>query len=148
MDDSETRQREEFLKLLQSSLQKAEAQTRKFRGLDTGLLVTNIVLGGLSAVLAGGIAVTGEPVTGALDVANVASGWQIICFLIAILAAATTVSGSIHKAFRITDRLAAAIACTSALRSLQLGVTVAATDIGSAVAEYKQLLREHPDILA
>jgi len=148
MDDNEARQREDFLKLLQSSLQKAEAQTSKYRGLDTGLLVTNIVLGGLSAVLAGGIAVTGEPVAGALDVPNVASGWQIICFLVAILAATTTVSGSIHKAFRITDRLAAAIACTSALKSLQLGITVAGADINNAVTEYKQLLRDHPDILA
>ncbi len=147
MSNEQTR-REEFLQLIRGSLQRAEQAVVTYRRLDTGLLLGSIVLGALSTALAGSIAIAGEAATTPLDVPEVASGWQIICFPVAILAAAATISGSVHKSFRVTENLASAVACTSSMRFLELSVTLSDADVDKAVAEYQRLLREHATILA
>jgi hypothetical protein len=147
-DEEKTRQREEILNMIRGSLQKSEKAVEKYRRLDASLLITSIALGALSTTLAGGIAVAGEPAASALDVPNVASGWQIVCVLVAICAAVATISGSVHKSFRITENLASAIACSSALKFLELSVTFSGSDVQQVVGEYSRLLREYATVLA
>lgn len=151
MSDEQATKRQEILKLIQNSREKASSEAEKFRRLDTTLLVSSIVLGALSTALAGSIAVGGEPVANTLNVtstANAISGWQVICFLVAFLAATSTIAGSVHKALRVAENLASAVTCSSWLKSLELSISLSNADIDSAVEEYKRLLREHSSILA
>ncbi len=135
-------ERAHVLALVQRGLRQAAAHLKWLRRLDTWLLVTSIVLGALATVLAGGAAAAGEGAT------NLAGSWQAICIGIAVITALGTVCGTLHKTFRVSDRLGAAVACQGKLQALELSLALTGKDPVEAAQVYEQILREHPECLA
>lgn len=141
MHKGQNKQREEILKLVREGIYKTESYAKKYKKLDMWLLITSIVLSTLATVLAGGTAAGGKPVMEALG------GWRVVCSIVAAFTAVGTISSTLHKAFQVTNHLAAAVACISKLKSLELTITVTEKEPSEVTEAYKQILVEHPEFL-
>src|SRR3954453_6332425 len=134
-----SRSQTEILRRVQDSLHLAESYVRKFRASNSGLLITNIILGAIVASITGGTAVGGKPVLALFG------GWRILCSIAAVLGLLVTISSALLTKLDIAKRLGSAIICVSKLKGLELAMISGNKDSNQAVQEFSQILQEHPD---
>jgi hypothetical protein len=102
----------------------------------------SIICGAVATVLAGGAVVGGKA---ALDAMG---GWRILCSIVALLTAAGTTTGAIHKTLQITTRVSSAEKCIARLRALDATVAVSDLPTDQALEMFRQISEEHAACLA
>ena len=128
--------REAVASEVESSLARAAASLKRYRILDTGLLVASIVACAVSAALAGRAGASGE--------LSGFEGWSALCMFVAVVSLVGAIAGGLHKSFRVSDHVASATSCIAALRALDLGLKFEEAP-AEVAKKFRELTREHPD---
>jgi len=105
-------------------------------------LVISIICGAVATVLAGGAVAGGDR---ALDTLG---GWRILCSAVALLTAAGTATGALHKTLQITARISSAEKCIARLRTLDATIAVSDLPTDKALEMFRNISEEHATCLA
>jgi hypothetical protein len=142
MSTDKSQPRDELLRTVRDALRRAELYCAKTRRWDTLLLVISIICGAVATVLAGGTVIGGQSALQAVG------GWRILCSIVALLTASSTVAGAVHKSFQITTRLSSAEKCVARLRALDASIAASDLPIGKALETFQRISEEHAACLA
>ena len=141
--DSASPEKAKILDHLNAAIDRARKYASTYRYWDIRLLIGSIVFGALATCLAGGMASLGQ---GALD--QTFGKWTYLCFAIAGLTAIGTITGTMHKTMRISDRVSDAERCIARLGSLKFLIDANLIDPKEAAKDFTQICNEHSEPLA
>ena len=110
---------------IQESIQQVRRAARRYRRTSTALMLTGLLCGAFSTVLAGDAFRGGQlaPKTAQTTTGRVPSdlprGWRNVCGIIAVLTLAGTLSTGTNSVLRLSEHQAKTAACVAALGALQ-----------------------------
>jgi hypothetical protein len=124
-DSAPQQDRDRLLERIQESIRQVRRAARRYRRISTALLLTGMVCGAASTVLAGDAfrggplaAKTAETTTGRVP-AELARGWRNLCGIVAALTLAGTLATGTNSVLRLAEHQARTTACLAALGALQ-----------------------------
>lgn len=127
-DNALQRDRDRLLERTQESLRQVRRAARRYRRISTALLLTGMLCGAVSTLLAGDAfrggslaAKTAESTTGRVP-AELARGWRNLCGIISVLTLAGTLATGTNSVLRLAEHQAQTRACLAALGSVQTAV--------------------------
>ncbi len=115
----------------------ASRHVQRLRRQNTWLGFTAILAGALASLLAGGAATTG-PIDGQ---------WATTCGIVAVLAAAGTVTSGLQRQMMVPESLARAIACAGKLDALKVALTISRRALAEVASEYERLVEGNREFL-
>jgi len=125
VDNALDHDRDRLLERIQESIRQVRRAARRYRRISTALLLTGMLCGAMSTVLAGDAfrggqvaAKTAEATTGRVPT-ELARGWRNLCGLIAVLTLAGTLATGTNSVLRLAEHQARTTACLAALATLQ-----------------------------
>ena len=124
-DSAPQQDRDRLLERIQESIRQVRRAARRYRRTSTALLLTGMLCGAASTVLAGDAfrggplaAKTAETTTGRVP-AELARGWRNLCGIVAVLTLAGTLATGTNSVLRLAEHQARTTACLAALGTLQ-----------------------------
>ena len=124
-DNALQRDRDRLLERTQESVRQVRRAARRYRRISTALLLTGMLSGAVSTVLAsdafrGGslAAKTAESTTGRVPT-ELARGWRNLCGIIAVLTLTGTLATGTNSVLRLAEHQAQTRACLAALGNVQ-----------------------------
>jgi hypothetical protein len=125
VDNALQHDRDRLHERIQESIRQVRRASRRYRRISTTLLLTGMLCGAVSTVLAGDAfrggqlaAKTAETTTGRVP-AELARGWRNLCGIIAVLTLVGTLSTGTNSVLRLAEHQARTTACLAALGTLQ-----------------------------
>nr|QKW93650.1 hypothetical protein [Vitiosangium cumulatum] len=137
-------------------LLKVNGAARRYRKLNTVLLLIAVIFGGVGTLFAGVVAAGGGPakgvtkaVTGEEPKSELPETWRKMCLWIAVLTGIGTLSSGMNGQLRIAEQQSRAMACAGHLDSLKLDLLVdtdfTEEDLNRIKDNLSKVLREYPD---
>jgi len=124
-DSAPQQDRDRLSERIQESIRQVRRAARRYRRISTALLLTGMLCGAASTVLAGDAfrggrlaAKTAEGTTGRVP-AELARGWRNLCGIVAALTLAGTLATGTNSVLRLAEHQARTTACLAALGTLQ-----------------------------
>lgn len=124
-DSAPQQDRDRLLERIQESIRQVRQAARRYRRISTALVLTGMLCGAASTVLAGDAfrggplaAKTAETTTGRVP-AELARGWRNLCGIVAVLTLAGTLATGTNSVLRLAEHQARTTACLAALGTLQ-----------------------------
>src|SRR5437867_3871343 len=125
VDNALQHDRDRLHERIRESIRQVRRASRRYRRISTTLLLTGMLCGAVSTVLAGDAfrggqlaAKTAETTTGRVP-AELARGWRNLCGIIAVLTLAGTLSTGTNSVLKLSEHQAQTRACLAALGTLQ-----------------------------
>ncbi|MDQ3774221.1 MAG: hypothetical protein M3461_07580 [Pseudomonadota bacterium] len=148
--------REALRKELAERLVKVNKNARRYRRLNTAMLVISLLFGLLAATLAGDSAVGGKTIAGPVAEATTGKtpselpkGWRNVCGLIALFTLIGTAATGVNNVLKIAEHRAKAFVCAGVLDGLRTNLLIDSRvqqkTIEKAKADLSTLLREYPE---
>jgi hypothetical protein len=140
-DPSSDPARASLLETIRTQIRRLESAVSDLAGRNQNLILTSLVCGGLSTLVAGLTAAKGTPLVA------MPQAWRWTCLLAALLTFGTTLAAGLQKAFSVPEKLGSATACLGRLRALELALAVRGASPEEVAREYEALLTAHGELL-
>jgi hypothetical protein len=150
--------REDVRRAVEERLLAVNRAVRRYRRLNTALLLVTLILGGLATLLAGLIATGGEvvkdvteAVTGLAPKEDLPPAWQRMCLVIALLSFFATLASGLRGGFKFEERQSRAMGCSGLLDSMKMELLSIPDDasgrerLDKVRAELMVVVREYPE---
>ncbi|WP_375771830.1 hypothetical protein NR798_13355 [Archangium gephyra] len=148
--------RETVRNVVDEHLIRVNAAARRYRKLNTVLLLIAVIFGGMGSLFAGVVAAGGGPakgvtkaVTGTEPKTELPEAWRKMCLWIAVLTGIGTVSAGTNGQLKSAQQQSRAMTCAGLLDSLKLELLVGAhfteEDLNRIRENLSKVLREYPE---
>lgn len=156
MADLLEEQRGNVRNVVDEHLLRVNGAARRYRKLNTVLLLVAVSFGGVGTLLAGVIAAGGGPaksitkvVTGDEPKTELPETWRKMCLWVAVFTGIGTLSAGMNGQFKIAEQQSRAMTCAGFLDSLKLELLVdtefTEEDLNRIKEDLSKVLREYPD---
>jgi hypothetical protein len=150
--------RDDLREAVEERLLSVNRVVRRYRRLNTALLLVSLILGGLATLFAGVVAKGGalaseatQVVTGLTPKQELPAAWQRMCLVIAVLSFFATMASGVRGGFKLDEQQARAMGCAGLLDSMMLELLSIPNDtrgwerVDKVRADLARAVREYPE---
>jgi hypothetical protein len=154
--DAIHKDRETLRRELQNALLTVNKNARRYRRLNTALLITALIFGLLATALAADASSGGKVLAGSLAEATTGKvptdlprGWRNICGIVALFTLIGTAATGINTALKISEHKAKVFVCAGGLDSLLTDLipesNLRRADLDKVIGEFAKLRKDYAE---
>lgn len=129
-----------FTQIVKDNLQEAQKHIVGLRKTNTWLMLTGIVSGAATTLVAGGTAAVGPVVR------EGAAGWRIACIIAAVFAFASTICTALSEQLKIGEKLLQSTQYVGRLKALDVAIATGSKSWEEITQEYSEIVQIYPEL--